>query len=46
MEYEKEQQFFEKNKRFAASGNLKALKILERKEMAKQHRQANAETCN
>lgn len=46
MEYKKEQQFFEKNKWFAASGNLKSLKILERKEAAKyQHSQANTETC-
>lgn len=47
MEHEKEQEFSEKNKRYAESGNLKTLKILARKEMAKnQHSQANtAETC-
>lgn len=47
MEHEKEQEFSEKKKCYAESGNLKTLKILARKEMAKnQHSQANtAETC-
>lgn len=38
MEHEKEQEFFQKDKWYAESRNLKALKILMRKEMAKNQR--------
>jgi len=46
MEHEKEQEFFEKNKWYAESGNLKALKILENGKKSTQPSEHSRDLCN